>query len=174
METLKALATRKSVRKYADKPVSEETIRAILSAGMSGPSAVNARPYSFIVVTDKALLAKMGQGGPAGRVSPVVGAAFAVLVCGDMEKAFKPQPNFWIIDASIAAQNMILAAHDLGVGSVWLGTWPDENNIRRHQENLGLPETIIPHSLIAFGYPEEPNTTERDLYEAEKVHYNGW
>ena len=174
MNTLDAIFTRKSTRKFADKPISEADIRTVLTAGMSGPSAVNARPYAFIIATDKKVLGKMADAN--GRAAePCRHAAFAVLVCGDTDKAFKMAPDFWNIDCSIACQNMILAAHELGIGSVWLGTWPMEANQKNQKELFDLPENIKPHSLIAFGYPEEgAEFPKRDLYEEEKVHYNKW
>ena len=173
METLKAIATRKSIRRFLDKKVSDETVHKILAAGMSGPSATNARPWAFLVVTDTTMLERMADcnGKYAG---PLRGAAFAVLVCGDTELFFKLAPEFWSIDAAIAAQNMILAAHDLGVGSVWLGTYPIESYVRAQAELFHLPRTIVPHSIIAFGYPEDAVLQERNLYEADRVHFECW
>jgi nitroreductase len=137
--------------------VSKEDIDIILKAGMSAPSCVNARDWSFIVVTDEEMLAKMADanGRPA---EPLRHAAFAVLVCGDLERAFSKAPEYWIIDASIAAENMILAATDIGIGSVWLGTYPQMERVNRQKELFGLPKTIEPHSIIAFGYPKETIT----------------
>ena len=168
METLKAIATRKSIRRFLDKKVSDETVHKILAAGMSGPSATNARPWAFLVVTDTTMLERMADcnGKYAG---PLRGAAFAVLVCGDTERFFKPAPEFWSIDAAIAAQNMILAAHDLGVGSVWLGTYPIESYVRAQAELFHLPRTIVPHSIIAFGYPEDAVLQERNLYKEKRI-----
>ncbi|MFQ7559717.1 MAG: nitroreductase family protein [Escherichia coli] len=90
------------------------------------------------------------------------------------QNVFKPAPEFWSIDAAIAAQNMILAAHDLGVGSVWLGTYPIESYVRAQAELFHLPRTIVPHSIIAFGYPEDAVLQERNLYEADRVHFECW
>lgn len=173
METLQTIATRRSVRKFTKQPISDEDIRKILTAGMSGPSCVNARQWSFIVVKDKEMLQKMADanGQPA---QPMKGAALGILVCGDLERAFPPAPDYWIIDTSIACQNMILAAQDLGIGSVWLGTYPQMDRVKAQSELFSLPETIVPHSLIAFGYPKEANSEERDLYEDSRVHFERW
>lgn len=173
METIKAIFTRKSVREFLDRKIPDEDIRKILAAGMSGPSCVNSRQWSFIVVKDKDTLSKMADanGSPA---RPLRGAALAVLVCGDLERAFSPAPDYWIIDASIAAQNMILAAHDMGIGSVWLGTYPQMDRVREQSRLFKLPETIVPHSIIAFGYPVSQELQERDLYEESRVHFERW
>ncbi len=173
MDAIQAIKTRISTRQYSDLPITDEALHTILEAGMSGPTAVNARPWSFIVVRDKDMLNKMADMN--GRAAePLRGAALGILVCGDLDRAFKPAPDYWVVDGSIAAQNMILAAHALDIGSVWLGTWPQENKIRAQQELFNLPEQIIPHSIIAFGYPKEESTKEKLLYEADRVHFEKW
>ena len=173
METLRNLFTRKSVRKFTDEKLTEEQIHTILRAGMSGPTCVNARQWSFIVVTDRVKLQKMADanGRPA---EPLRKAAAGILVCGDLDRAFRPAPDYWVIDGSIACQNMILAAHDMGIGSVWLGTYPQMERVKAQKKLFGLPENIIPHSVLAFGYPEDPEEEERDLYEEDRVHFNIW
>ncbi len=174
METIKNIETRKSVRKFKDEPLKEEEIHAILKAGMSGPCCVNAREWEFIVVTDKDMLNKMadGNGKPAG---PLRNCAMGMLICGNLEKSFKPAPEYWVIDCSIAIENMILAAYDMGIGSVWLGTWPQMGRVENQEKLFDLPEHIVPHSIVAFGYPEDEETfVERDLYDETKVHFEKW
>ena len=173
MNTIDAIKTRISTRQFTDQPITDEAVHTILEAGMSGPTAVNARPWSFIVIRDKATLDKLANSG--GRpCTPLMSATMAILVCGDAERFFKFVPDFWVVDASIAAQNMILAAHDMGVGSVWLGCWPAADRMQAFGEALALPEGVIPHSLIAFGYPQEPSTKQKLLYEEDRVHFEQW
>ena len=173
MDTIQAIKTRISTRQFSDKIISEADLHTILEAGMSGPSAVNARPWSFIVVRDKDMLNRMADGN--GRAAePLRGAALGILVCGDIERAFKAAPDYWVVDGSIACQNMILAAHAMGIGSVWLGTWPQENKINAQKELFNLPESIVPHSIIAFGYPAQESTKEKLLYEEDRVHFETW
>lgn len=178
MDTLQTIFTRRSVRNFTDQPISDETLEIILKAGMSGPSCVNARDWSFLVTRDPAILARMADanGRPA---APLSGAALGILILGDLERAFKPAPDYWIIDGSIAAQNMILAAHSMGIGSVWLGTYPQMNRVKAQQELFSLPDTAIPHSIIAFGYPDsavEPSSGEKtgSCYEPDRVHVDRW
>ncbi|MDD3114970.1 MAG: nitroreductase family protein [Anaerovibrio sp.] len=173
MDTLKALATRKSVRSFTDEGICFEDIKRILTAGMSGPSCVNMRMWSFVVVRNKELLGKLAVANGI-YAAPLRGAALGILVCGDLERIIPEEPDFWVVDASIAAQNMVLAAHDLGIGSVWLGCWPAEDRVQEVKELLKLPETIVPHTILALGYPEKPNMTERDLYESDRVHFDEW
>ncbi len=173
METLEAILGRRSVRSYTGQHISDEDLHKILAAGMSGPTAVNARDWSFLVVRDRETLHKMadGNGGPA---EPLRGADLGILICGDMERAFERAPDFWVIDGAIAAQNMILAAHGLGIGSVWLGTWPIQEKVRRQADLFGLPRHIVPHSIVAFGYPAEPYPEKKPDYESDRVHFEKW
>ena len=97
-----------------------------------------------------------------------------ILVCGDLERALPEAPEYWVIDASIATQNMVLAAQDLGIGSVWLGCWPCEDRVQEVKELMALPENIVPHSILALGYAKEPDNEERDLYESDRVHFDEW
>lgn len=176
METMQNILTRRSVRKFADKPIEPDKLHTILEAAMSGPCAVNAREWAFIIVTDREKLAQMAEAN--GRVARMLNqAAAAVLVCGDLDRAFPPAPDFWVIDAAIAAQNMTLAANDLGIGSVWLGTWPDEKRVKRQAAIFQLPETIVPHSILALGYPAEDidmRAVRPSRYEENRVHVNHW
>ncbi len=172
MDALTAIMTRRSIRKFLDKPVGDEILEKILRAGMSGPSCANTRAWSFIAVRDKAQLIKMADANGAPAV-PLKGAAAGILVCGDMRLAFKPAPDYWIIDGAIAAQNIVLAAHALGLGSVWLGTYPQMERVRAQSELFGLPEYIVPHSIIALGYPDEEKRTAPE-FEPEKLHFEKW
>ena len=174
MDTIQTILKRRSIRRYTDQKANEETIHKILDCGMSGPTAVNKRDWAFIVVDDKDLLKKWSE--VCDRAAHIVkDAAFCVLICGDMERALEKKKEFWIIDGSISGQNMILAATDLGLGSVWLGVWPVEERIKNHQEFFHLPDTIIPHSIIAFGYPDENKADQPHIsYEADRVHFNHW
>lgn len=173
MDTIQAIKERISVRQYSDRDISESELQTILEAGMSGPTAVNARPWSFIVVRDPEMLNKMADHN--GRAAePLRKAKLGILICGDLDRAFSRAPDYWIIDASIAAQNMILAAQAMGIGSVWLGTWPQEEKVKGQSELFHLPESIVPHSIVAFGYPAEPSTKEKLIFEADRVHYEKW
>lgn len=173
MDTIQNILSRVSVRQYSDREISDTDLRTILEAGMSGPSCVNARDWSFIVVRDPEILNKMADanGRPA---EPLRNAKLGILVCGDLERAFKGAPDYWVIDCSIAAQNMILAANALGIGSVWLGTWPQMDRVKKQAELFSLPETHIPHSIIAFGYSDTPHDKEKLLFEPDRVHYEKW
>ena len=172
MEALEAIFTRRSIRSYTDEPITDETMQLLIKAAMSGPSCVNARDWSFIIVRSRVMLNKMADanGRPA---EPLRSAAAAVMVCGDLNRSFPPAKDYWVIDGAIAAQNIVLAAHALGLGSVWLGTWPQKERVEAQAKLFGLPESIVPHSVIALGYPlKEP--AERDVFEVDRVHMEKW
>ena len=172
-EMLNAILSHHSVRRYADAPIPEDVVRALLKAGMSGPSCVNARDWSFIAVTDPETLGRMADanGRPA---EPLRGAKLGVLICGDLERAFPRAQDYWVIDAAIAGENMTLAAEALGLGSVWLGTWPQMERVEAQRQLFGLPAHIVPHSILAFGYPAEEPQGEKPEWEADRVHREKW
>lgn len=173
MEAIQNIMSRVSVRLYSDREITEKDLRTILEAGMSGPSCVNARDWSFVVVRDPGMLNKMADanGRPA---EPLRTAKLGILICGDLERSFPRAQEYWVVDGSIAAQNMILAANAMGIGSVWLGTWPQMDRVKAQAELFGLPKTQVPHSIIAFGYPKEESTKEKLIWEDDRVHYEKW
>ncbi|MBR0136828.1 MAG: nitroreductase family protein [Erysipelotrichaceae bacterium] len=174
MSTVETILNRRSIRKFTDRKISEEDIRTILSCGMSGPSAVNARDWSFVVVDNKEEIKKWAEAsGRAGRI--IENSAMSILICADRNRSFKGAPDYCIINGSIAGQNMILAAAELGIGSVWLGIWPQQEKVETQTNYFHLPENIVPHSIIAFGYPDEDKSGLEHLdYEEDRVHRNKW
>ena len=118
MNTLDAILTRRSCREFTDKPVKSETLHQLLEAAMSGPSCVNAQDWSFVVVTAPEKLAQMvdANGRPA---EPLRKAAAGILVCGDLDRAFRFAKDYWVIDGAIAAQNICLAANPVTSAHFW-------------------------------------------------------
>lgn len=173
MDTVQTIMERVSVRRFSDREIPEEALRKILEAGMAGPSCVNARDWSFLVVRDREVRNKMADanGRPA---EPLRNAQVGILICGDLDRAFSGAPDYWVVDGAIAGQNMVLAAAALGIGSVWLGTWPQMDRVRAQAELFGLPDTQVPHSIIAFGYPAEDSKKEKRIWEEDRVHYETW
>lgn len=176
MKTIDAILTRKSVRKYSDKDISRESLELILKAGQAGPSAKNKRDWQFIVVKEKETLNKMAGFLGAFIASPLKEAKMAILILGDVNLS---ADDNWQIDCTIAAQNMILVAHELGIGSCWIGTFPNEGKMKFQRKLFDLPKNVIPHSIITFGYPLDPKgfydlkEGKPDL-EEKKIHYEKW
>ena len=174
MDALEAIFNRTSTRKFTDENISDDDLKTILTAAMSGPSAVNARDWSFVVVRDKDKLEKMADANVQFS-EPLRGANVGILVCGDLDRAFPAAPDFWVIDGSIAAQNISIAAEAMGIGCVWLGVYPLKDRVENQTALFGLPETQIPHSILALGYPN-PSAKKREklLYEEDRVHFESW
>lgn len=171
---LDTLFKRKSIRKYTNQKIEDKDVRIILKAGMSGPTCANRRQWSFIVVRDKKTLNQMVEvTSPYARI--LKGADMGILVCADMERASINSPEYWVIDASIACQNMILAAKRLGIGTCWLGIWPKKERIDGLSKLFELTETAIPFSIISFGYPDEEFDKNPELeIEEDRIHYEKW
>ena len=94
-----------------------------------------------------------------------------LLVCGDTSGL--KHPLYWQQDCAAAVENLLLAAHAMGLGAVWTGIYPTEDRVTAFQQWLGLPDHVLPFALIPIGYPaEEPAQVER--YDPKRVHMNGW
>ncbi|MCD7769779.1 MAG: nitroreductase family protein [Oscillospiraceae bacterium] len=173
MELVEGILRRRSVRCYTDRRITDEELQIILRAGMAGPTCANTRDWSFLVVRRKETLNKMADanGMPA---APLRSCDMGILILGDLERAFPPAKDYWIIDGAIAGQNMILAAEGLGIGAVWLGTWPQMDRVENQRRLFSLPETVVPHSVIAFGYPVEEEKRDHSDYEEGRVHFEKW
>ncbi len=171
-QTLELLKKRKSIRKYTEEKIADKEMEYILKAAMAAPSATNARDWSFIVTRDRDIINKMAEAN--GRDSnPLKGAQMAVLVCGDLSRSCSAT-DYWIIDCSIAASFMNVAAESLGISSVWLGTWPELNKVEAQRKLFNLPVNIIPHSIISFGHADEDPNRPRIEWEADRVHIDKW
>ncbi|MBQ9436466.1 MAG: nitroreductase family protein [Bacteroidales bacterium] len=167
---LNNITTRVSVRSYENKPVEEAKVEKLLRAGMAAPSAMNKQPWHFVVVTDKQQLKALAQANPYAKMAAQ--APLAIVVCGDMNKAIEGKGReFWVQDASAATQNILLAAHAMGLGAVWTGTYPSEERCQAVAEILRLPETIIPLNTIVIGYPNGDNQP-KDKWSPANVSYN--
>ena len=166
------IMTRVSVREFTGEKISEAQLDTLLRAAMAAPSAINKQPWAFIVVTDEEKIAQLGEALPYSRCSNH--PAVAIIPCGDLTKAIPGEmANFWINDVSAATENLLLAAHAMGLGAVWTGLHPDMNRARLVQEMLGLPEHIIPLCVVPVGIPaEQPEV--KDKFKPENIHYNQW
>ena len=171
-QAVKNIMTRVSVREFTGEKISEAQLDTLLRAAMAAPSAINKQPWAFIVVTDEAKIAALGKVLPYSRCSNK--PAVAIIPCGDLSKAIEGEmANFWINDVSAATENLLLAAHAMGLGAVWTGLHPDMSRAKMVQEMLGLPEHIIPLCVVPVGVPaEQPEI--KDKYKPENIHYNAW
>jgi nitroreductase len=168
LETLEAIKTRRSIRKFTNQPIQPETITVLLKAAMQAPSAMNEQPWQFIVIDDKKHLKNIPTFSP---FAPTQTASAAILVCAD--KSLIKIPDYWIQDCATATQNLLLAAHDQGLGAVWTGVINLPGRAEGFKAMLNLPSTIEPLCLVVLGYPA---ATIKPVarYIQERVHYNKW
>lgn len=165
---LNAIMTRTSIRQYTDQPIMKAEIEALLRAGMAAPTAVNRQPWHFVAVTDKAKLKELA--GNRGRM--LEQCALAIVVCGNMEKALPGKGQaYWIQDCSAATENILLAAHALGLGAVWTGVYPIDERVDAVSKAVKLPENIVPLCVIVIGHPAE-NPQPKDKWKPENVSYD--
>ena len=169
---IETIMTRTSIRSFTDRAVSADTVEMLLRAGMAAPTAVNLQPWHFVVVNDRAKIDELGGNGRQSQMwheSPLV-----IVVCGNMEKAMDGVGQaFWVQDCSAATENILLAAHALGLGAVWTGCYPIEERVANISQVLGLPEHIVPLCAIVMGYPNE-SPQPKDKWKPENVSYNGF
>ncbi len=153
-DTLQTIHNRKSVRKYTEQAVPKEKIDVLLKAAMAAPSSKNNQPWSFYVITNKAMLVKLSEQLPFAKM--LAKAPLAIIVCGDNTKGVtNPEQSLnWALDCSAASQNLLLAAEAEGLGAVWTGVFPYSDRVNAVQEALQLPEYIIPLNIIPVGYPD--------------------
>jgi len=157
MSLIDGILTRRSIRRYETKDIPEEVLQKILEAGRQAPSAANRQPIRFVIVKDHDLLEKLCD----TLITRFVKYAPAAIVgCADVKSLLTGK---WaVVDATIAMQNMVIAAWTLGVGSCWIGACNEE----KVKELLGIPEKWKIVALITFGYPaEQPKPRKKKPFE---------
>lgn len=169
MNTMQAITRRRSIRRFTSQPLTQEQLETLLKAAMLAPTARNCQKWDFVVVRDRAVLNKLMKVHPYAQM--LSSADCAIIVCGNTAREMAP--GYWPGDCGAATQNLLLAATDMGIGSVWLGVYPTPERMQAVAEVLGLPEQVHPFNIIALGYPDEQKA-EVDRFDPAKVHYEKW
>ena len=169
MEVFESIITRRSIRKFTEESVNDDQIEKLLRAAMQAPSAHNAQPWHFIAIDNRDIMVQISQFHQ--YASMLSHAPLAIVVCGD--KHIEKSIEYLALNCSAATQNILLAAHGLALGAVWLGIYPRNDRISKLSELLELPESIIPISIIAIGHPAEEKI-EENRYRGDRVHKNHW
>jgi nitroreductase len=168
-DILDFLAKRRTIRKYEDRPVPEEEIAALIEAAFYAPSYLNRRPMHILVVQDKEKQTRLGE---ILGVRPYIQQASAVLVLlGDPERS-----NSWQVDLAASAENVLLAATGMGLGSAWVGNpygaaW--DSRVNQIQELFSIPDSMGVLGLLCVGYPAEEKEphTKAETWDISRVHY---
>lgn len=186
-QTIKELTNRRSVRVFEDKSIAPEVRNAILDAALQAPTAGNMTLYTILEITDSKLKQKLSE---SCDHQPFIATAPMVLIfCADYKRWYDtfckyndevrhPDLGDMMLaqaDAIIAAQNAVVAAESLGVGSCYIGDVTE--NFEYHKELLNLPKYVIPAAMLVFGYPTKqqkerikpPRFRREDI-----VHKNGY
>ena len=169
MDALETILTRRSIRHFTDAKVSAEHIETLLRAAMAAPSAGNQQAWEFVVIDDRPLLEAIPTVHPYAQMCAE--APLCLVVCADITR--EKYAGFWVQDCSASTQNVLLAAHALGLGAVWLGIAAGGDRAQQVAELLRLPQEVQPLALIAIGHPAESKPVD-DRYDPLKTHHNGW
>ncbi len=172
MELRKALRTRRSVRLFRSAPIPDGVLRDLLELANWAPSAGNLQSRDFVVVRDET--ARHALASAALDQEYVAQAPVDVVVCANLRRVSKygerGRQLYAVQDAAAATQNLLLAAHDAGLGGVWVGAF-DEEAVRNL---LGLPDYVRPVAIVPLGHPAgEPEPSDR-LPLDRVVHWDRW
>ncbi len=154
MNALEAIGKRRSVRKYTGEPIPGKDLEKIVDAGRLAATGSNQQPWDFVVVTDRAMVARLKV---AAEWMEKAAAIIAVVM--------DPSSRWWVEDGSAAVENMLIASTALGYGSCWLegDTLPHEEEFKKL---LGVPKEKRLLTLVPIGVPaEEPTREKRSLQE---------
>lgn len=166
---MNSIFERRSIRKYTRDTISDDDLDLILKAGQCAPTAMGKRPWHFIAIRSRKILAEIPKIHPFAKMAEE--SNLAIVVCGDTR--IQNVEGYMSQDLSAATQNILLEAAELGIGSVWCGIYPRTNRIAKFRELLNIPEEIIPFSLVILGYPAEV-PEEKDRFDPARVHQEGW
>ena len=170
-QQLDFIRARRSIRVYSPGDVSEAAVTKLLEAAMAAPSAMTKDPWRFVLVRDRQTLSKLAALHPGAAM--LSAAAMAIVVCGDLDAAFDRQLSYLLQDCSAATENLLLAAHALGLGACWVGIHPGEPLVKRVKELLALPVSIVPMAVVSLGQPGEQQAP-RTRYNADYVRREKW
>jgi len=168
VDTLQAIRTRRSIRRFTPEPVAGESVQQLLAAAMCAPSAANQQAWHFVIVDERELLDRVPEFHdycPFIREAPL-----AVVVCGDLNRE-QFAGRFWVQDCSAATQNLLLAAHELGLGAVWCAVYPVASRDVGLRRLLNLPQHLVPLNLVVVGHPAAAGEAV-DRYDSGRITWN--
>ncbi len=165
MSLIDIILTRRSIRRYETKDIPEDVLHQILEAGRQAPSAANRQPIRFVVVKDHEVLKNLCDNLITRFVKY---APCAVVGCADVKSLMTGK---WaVVDATIAMENMVIAAWTLGIGSCWIGACNEE----KVKELMKIPDKWKVVALITFGYPAEQRKPRKKKSIEELFSFNSF
>ena len=174
MDTINCIKTRRSRRLFLDKKISEEKINQILKCAITAPSSIDCQPWHFVIVREDILKQDIANLRDEDNQQQFLSAPVLIVVCVDTEKS----PSRYIDDGITATQNILLAAHNLGLGSVYMcGSKPSDPKVAGEIRNiLNIPKTIMPITILPIGYPNpSEKLDDKNLINLDSIiHHNKW
>ncbi len=168
MTNLDFIFSRRSIRRFTKEKVSAVQVRSLLEAAMAAPTAMNMKPWHFVVVDDPVKLEELRKILPFGKME----APLAISICGNMQSIKRAVlERFWVQDCSAATENLLLAANALDLGAVWCGVHPIKTLENAVSSVLNLPKLVIPLNIIFVGYPAEEKPA-RTQYDRTRISHN--
>lgn len=163
---MKSIIQRRSIRKFTNQELTKDEILELLKAGMYAPSAGNAQPWEFIVSDNKEDFEQIMSIHKYAHMLKT--ASHIIVICANLkEERFE---GYFPQDCSACIQNILLQAHDMGLGSVWLGVYPDNERIEKFTEIFNLPEHVLPFGVVALGHPDEDKKVP-ERFKEEKIYF---
>ncbi len=174
MELLEAVKIRKSIRRFAKRPVDKVDLEQILEAARLAPSWKNWQCWSYVVIDSTDLIKELAATGGFGSNTWMRDAPCVIVACGDPAKSGdRNDIEYYTVDVAISMEQLVLAATDLGLGTCWIGIF--EESVLKSA--LGIPDDLKIVALTPLGYPADggvsPALTRRRPMD-DIVHYNGW
>jgi nitroreductase len=162
METLEAINARQSIRRFLGTPVEKEKIQMLLEAAIRAPSAMNKQCWRFVAVTDKETIVKLAKTNMVFN-GWLKDAPAVIVFCADPKDSVDMNGlPYYMWDAALAAQNLVLAATDMGLGTCYLAAY-DEKKVK---DLLGIPEDLRVVCMTPLGYPTEKRSITEKLTKA--------
>ncbi|MBI9011521.1 MAG: nitroreductase family protein [Clostridiales bacterium] len=158
---------RRSIRKYKEESVDKDILIHLVEAGMAAPTACNNKPWEFIVITEN--MDSLRKNLYFGNYN----APAAIVVCGNMKLAKGGIQKYWVQDCSAAMENILLAATEKGLGSVWIGLYPQASAIKPVSDYLDLPDYVVPLGIALVGYSDEDKDA-RTQYNEKRVYWESY
>lgn len=166
METIETILTRKSVRDFKDTPIEEEKIQLLMKAAMAAPSAMNRQPWEFIIVESEEKKEAVRKAMPFGKYK----SAIIVIPCVKESAAVPFMHDLVSCDLAAASENILLAAHDLGLGAVWCAIYPGKPLMNSIKKAIDIPNGLTPYSAIYIGYPSDTDKSKvKDKFDSKRI-----
>lgn len=161
MDLLEGIYSRRSIRHFSKSLIEDEALNKIIEAGTWAPSGLNNQPWRFVIVTDHDMQERLAEMTKYGRI--IQEAPACICVFSDHEAMYHETKDHQAIGACI--QNMLLGAHGLGLGAVWLGEIL--KNAKEIRTLLALPDSLELMAVVALGHPSKPprGSTRKSLDE---------